>query len=191
LLLALGAVLILQFINPEILNLKFNFPGLTKPKSAPATENEEPKDTSPIIRGTPTGSYFAEFTNINNPNKINASADGVIVLNGNTYFFRSGGGGYGYLPAGTYTVTRGRLRNDVSSMMVDGYGYSFDLTDSYDSRVDRTRTLLRIHPDGGGPGTAGCIGIEGDKSTQERFYSDLNAQIKTEGGTYQIKVGGK
>jgi hypothetical protein len=32
LLLALGAVLILQFINPEILNLKFNFPELTKPK---------------------------------------------------------------------------------------------------------------------------------------------------------------
>jgi hypothetical protein len=39
LLLALGAVLILQFINPEILNLKFNFPELKKPEASPKYVN--------------------------------------------------------------------------------------------------------------------------------------------------------
>ena len=38
-------------------------------------------------------------------------------------------------------------------------GFSVDLDDKWDDTLGRLRTLLRIHPDGGKPGTAGCVGI--------------------------------
>jgi hypothetical protein len=74
-------------------------------------------------------------------------------------------------------------------MSVDGYGYSFDLTDAFDPRTNATRSLLRIHPDGGYPGTLGCIGIQGPKTTQEQFYNSLKALLASNGGKYTIRVG--
>ena len=130
----------------------------------------------------------ARFTTINST-ALGASADGSLSLNGVSYPFRSGGGGNGYLPPGTYTVSNGYLRNDPISMTVDGFGYSFDLSDSYDPRTSLQRSLLRIHPDGGGPGTAGCIGIQGPRSTQEQFYSSLKALLAANGGKYTVRVG--
>jgi hypothetical protein len=141
--------------------------------------------------GTPQApgtSIQARFTNINNSTLNKASADGVISVNGTNYRFRSGGGGNGYLPPGTYTVTNGRLRSDNSTMMVGGFGYSFDLSDAFDPRVRAQRTLLRIHPDGGGPGTIGCIGIQGDRAVQEKFYQDLKNLLNANGGKYTIVV---
>lgn len=116
--------------------------------------------------------------------------DGRITINGHTYQFRSGGRGRGNLPAGEYTVTRHLdYRSDKPTMMVDGEGYSFALTDKYDPRVRDTRTLLRIHPDGLGPGTIGCIGIVGDAAVQRRFRTDMLAELQRNGGSINLKVG--
>jgi hypothetical protein len=58
----------------------------------------------------------------------------------------------------------------------------------YDPRAGRDRTNLRIHPDGGATGTAGCIGIVGDAETQRRFRADLNAELARNGGVYTLTV---
>jgi len=188
LLLAFSAIVILNTINPGLTSLNIKFEALKQINSIGIKGSFLPLTSigSSVVPGS-EGS--AQLKTINNADQAKASADGVLTVNGKAYSFRSGGGGYGYLPPGTYTVTNGRLRNDVSSMVVDGYGYSFDLSDSYDSRVDRTRTLLRIHPDGGNPGTLGCIGIQGNRSIQESFYKDLNEAINKNGGKYTITVG--
>ena len=65
-----------------------------------------------------------------------------------------------------------------------------------DPRVEHIRTSgnpqggprdgILIHPDGGGPGTNGCIGIVGDEKTQEDFRNKLNALIKQNGGKYSL-----
>ena len=188
LVLAFSAILILNTINPGLTSLSIVFDEIKDINSIEFQGSY--KDLSDqTYEVTPGANGSAQFQKINNPNQTNASADGTITVNGNSYPFRSGGGGRGYLPTGTYKVSNGRTRNDVSSMVVGGFGYSFDLSDAYDSRVGDTRSLLRIHPDGGNPGTAGCIGIQGDRATQERFYSDLNAEISRNGGSYSINVG--
>ncbi len=189
LLLAVSSILILNTINTGITSFDISFPGLQGVVLPPELQDAPSGGNFLNPDGTYTGEYFAQIFNINNGSSLNASADGSIVLNGNTYYFRSGGGGRGYLPEGSYTVSNGRLRNDVSSMQVDGYGYSFDLSDAYDSRVGGTRTLLRIHPDGGNAGTAGCIGIQGGAAEQRQFYKDLTDTIAASGGTYTIRVG--
>jgi hypothetical protein len=192
LLLAFGTVLILQTVNPGLVNFRLEFRPLQEPPPPiefSALETSSIPRGSSFYQGTYLGQYTAEFTSINNGGQLNASADGVIRINGHDYYFRSGGGGRGYLPAGTYTVSNGRLRNDKPSMMVDGFGYSFDLSNMYDSRVGGTRTELRIHPDGGNLGTAGCIGIQGGIATQRQFYADMSTVLGSSGGNYTITVG--
>lgn len=131
----------------------------------------------------------AKFTSFGKTGQNSSYADGQITVGGKTYPFRSGGGGNGYLPPGEYVVSNGRRRSDVSSMQVGGYGYSFDLSDKYDSRVGKGRSLLRIHPDGGNPGTLGCIGIKGNAATQKQFYESLQQELQSNGGRIKIKVG--
>ena len=46
-------------------------------------------------------------------------------------------------------------------MTRDGVGFSVNLSDKWDPAANRMRSLLRIHPDGGLPGTEGCVGILG------------------------------
>ncbi len=149
------------------------------------TYNNYGMNTSGVAQST----IQAKIFNINNATLARATAEGVLSLNGITYNFRSGGGGNGYLPFGTYTITNCRTRNDVSSMMVDGFGFSCDLNDSFDARTNAQRTLLRIHPDGGGPGTIGCIGIVGDGNTQRNFFNNITSLLSTNGGRYTITVG--
>jgi hypothetical protein len=48
--------------------------------------------------------------------------------------------------------------------------------------------LLRIHPDGRGPGTEGCIGIVGDEATQRAFRRDMLLAIRNNGGSYKLRV---
>lgn len=62
------------------------------------------------------------------------------------------------LPEGRYTASNFRQRTDAA-MVRDGIGFSVDLSDKFDPVAKRTRSLLRIHPDGGLSGTEGCIGI--------------------------------
>lgn len=134
-----------------------------------------------------TGALMAQITQVSNPTAPAALATGHINLNGVNYSFRSGGYGGGYLPRGTYIISNPRRRSE-NSFSVGGYGYSFDVSDKYDPRIGRTRTLLRIHPDGGSAGTLGCIGIIGNSGVQESFYSNLVALISANGGSYTLVV---
>ncbi len=116
-------------------------------------------------------------------------AEGRITVNGHTYQFRSGGHGRGYLPAGTYEITPHMWSRDTPGMVVGGVGYSFAMSDKYDSRVGGTRTLLRIHPDGGSAGTQGCIGIVGNAAVQRQFLADMRAELERNNGRFTLRVG--
>lgn len=59
----------------------------------------------------------------------------------------------------------------------------------YDSRAGRDREWLRIHPDGGGQGTAGCIGLTGSAAELRQFRTELNRAIDAAGGTLRFTVG--
>lgn len=104
-----------------------------------------------------------------------------------TYNFNNGGYGAGAIPAGEYTISNGRTRN-TAGMVVDGVGYSFDLSDKYDPNAGRNRSLLRIHPDGGATGTLGCLGIIGNADVQRQFYADLNSILAANGGRYTTNI---
>jgi hypothetical protein len=131
----------------------------------------------------------AHISSVTNKGARNQMASGTITVNGRTYSFKSGGAGKGNLPKGKYDVTAHRnSRTDKKSMMRDGVGYSFALSNKYDARVGATRTELRIHPDGGRPGTIGCIGIQGNGATQRAFRDDMNAELKRNGGRYSLSV---
>ncbi|MBI2373142.1 MAG: peptidoglycan-binding protein [Deltaproteobacteria bacterium] len=136
------------------------------------------------------GNRTATFDKVTNPGARNQMVSGKITINGHAYDFRSGGSGRGSLPAGSYNVTAHRWdRHDKPTMEVGGVGYSFALSDKYDSRVGGTRTALRIHPDGRGPGTIGCIGIVGDANVQRRFREDMRAELNRSGGQFTLNVG--
>lgn len=141
--------------------------------------------------GTPAkgdpANLTAHFTGTTRAGQLRQMKTGRITINGHTYDFRSGGGGRGNLPAGTYTV-KGQS-TPGPTMRVGKVGYSFNLSDKYDPRVGDTRSLLRIHPDGGPVGTAGCIGIVGNEATQARFLADIKAQLRASGGSFQLQVG--
>lgn len=125
---------------------------------------------------------------VRNAGQRNQMVQGRITVNGNTYQFRSGGGGKGNLPKGDYTIRRHKDYRNERSMNVGGEGYSFAMSDKYDPRVGAKRTLLRIHPDGAGPGTIGCIGIVGDAATQRRFRADMLADLQRSGGSFTLSV---
>ncbi|MEE2903843.1 MAG: peptidoglycan-binding protein [Myxococcota bacterium] len=137
--------------------------------------------------GPPNG--VAQIESYRSRGQRHQMAIGKITVNGKVYNFRSGGGGRGNLPPGDYTI-RPHLwsRSDKASMMVDGVGYSFAMSNKYDPRVGGTRTLLRIHPDGQGPGTIGCIGIVGNGAVQRAFREDMRAELARNGGQYTLRV---
>jgi hypothetical protein len=131
----------------------------------------------------------ASISNVVNPGARNQMMEGTMNVAGTQYAYRSGGGGRGSLPPGTYVVTEHRPSRDTPGMTVGDVGFSFALSDKYDRRVGGTRTLLRIHPDGGTAGTAGCIGIVGGKEVQAQFRDDLTAEIRRAGGKLRLTVG--
>jgi peptidoglycan hydrolase-like protein with peptidoglycan-binding domain len=140
------------------------------------TSGENPANRTAVIdRTTQTGAR-------------NQMAHGQITVNGNTYQFRSGGHGKGNLPPGDYTITPHLWNRSDRSMNVDGVGYSFAMSDKYDPRVRATRSLLRIHPDGGRAGTLGCIGIVGNGDVQRRFREDMRAELQRNGGRFTLAV---
>jgi hypothetical protein len=145
------------------------------------------------MSGVQSGTAYAKINNIENPTLMQARASGgVINISGEPFPFISGGGGEGYLPFGTYSITNCRIRTDIGvmpTMFISGFGYSCDLNDvQVDPRTNTMRTLLRIHPDGGGPGTIGCIGIVGDISTQQRFWTAIQSYTVAKGGAATIIV---
>lgn len=156
------------------------------PRRGLSGNTTQPTETAP--RTTSGADGTAQITRTTNAGARNQMVSGQITVNGNTYDFRSGGFGRGSLPKGTYTVTRHLDSRNDRSMSVGGVGYSFAVSDKYDSRVGATRSLLRIHPDGGSAGTEGCIGIVGNAATQRQFRADMLAELRRNGGSYTLSV---
>lgn len=131
----------------------------------------------------------ATFDRVRGAGSRSQMVTGRITINGNTYTFRSGGHGRGSLPPGQYTITPHLWSRRDRAMNVGGVGYSFAMSDKYDPRVRGTRSLLRIHPDGGTAGTEGCVGIVGDANVQRRFREDMRAELRRNGGRFTLNVG--
>lgn len=130
----------------------------------------------------------ASFERVFGASQRNQMATGRITVNGRTYAFRTGGQGRGSLPAGVYVVRPHLWSRDDKTMSVGGVGYSFALSDKHDPRVRDVRRALRIHPDGGSPGTEGCIGIVGEASVQRQFREDMRAEFERSGGAFLLSV---
>jgi peptidoglycan hydrolase-like protein with peptidoglycan-binding domain len=158
--------------------------GLSDPKQAATT-----KPVDPQSRPGQPANKTATFDKVSKTGRRNQMVTGRITVNGNTYDFRSGGHGRGNLPKGDYKITPHRYSRSDASMSVGGVGYSYAVSDKYDARVGGTRSLLRIHPDGRGPGTMGCIGIVGDANVQRQFRADMEAELKRNGGSFNLQVG--
>ncbi|HEY3451981.1 MAG TPA: peptidoglycan-binding domain-containing protein [Myxococcales bacterium] len=148
-------------------------------------------DTGSVTTNNATGGVDgrAQIAQTTNAGRRNQMISGSLTVNGHSYDFRSGGYGNGSLPRGTYTVREHMHSRDTAGMTVGGVGYSFAVSDKYDPRVGATRSLLRIHPDGGSAGTQGCIGIVGNADVQRRFRADMEAEIRRNGGSYTLQVG--
>ena len=140
-------------------------------------------------RGPAGGNLTASFDRVRGPGTRSQQVTGRVTVNGNSYDFRSGGFGKGSLPPGAYQVSAHLWSRSDRSMSVGGVGYSFAMSDKFDSRVGATRGLLRIHPDGGTPGTEGCMGIVGGADVQRRFREDMRAELRRNGGRFTLNVG--
>lgn len=133
---------------------------------------------------------------IDAPRQGRGLVTGSITVNGNTYRFNSGSSRLFSTPQGTYTVRAHRNSRSDAGFTRNGVGYSYVMEDPnrpgsdrfYDPRAGRDRQYLRIHPDGGGTGTAGCLGIVGDAATLRRFREDMNAELARNGGRYTLRV---
>jgi peptidoglycan hydrolase-like protein with peptidoglycan-binding domain len=178
-----------------------NEPGAQRPTSGgsrPTTGGSRPTGgttTTPTTGGT-TGGGVNGTARLNGYPNGRGMTTGTITVNGNTYQFNSGSRRLFSVPQGEFRVTTHRNNRSEAAFSRDGVGYSFRLEDPrrpgsdafYDPRAGRDRTALRIHPDGGATGTAGCIGIVGDAATQRQFRADLNAEIARNGGSYTLRV---
>ena len=163
--------------------------GVVGPKTSAALKAYYKDGFDTGSASTATGANgHARITRTSNVGARNQMVSGTVTVNGHTYNFRSGGHNKGSLPKGTYTVTEHMHSRNTNGMVVDGVGYSFALSNKYDSRVGATHTALRIHPDGGSAGTSGCIGIVGDGAVQRRFRADMEAAIRANGGRYTLVV---
>jgi peptidoglycan hydrolase-like protein with peptidoglycan-binding domain len=145
---------------------------------------------------TPSGNGTNGVAQMNRVNRGPGMSTGTITVNGNTYQFNSGAGNKYSTPTGEFRVTAHRNSRSDPGFVRNGVGFSFRMEDPrrpgsdrfYDPRAGRDRTALRIHPDGGGTGTAGCIGIVGDAATLRRFRDDMNAELRRNGGSYTLRV---
>jgi hypothetical protein len=155
-----------------------------------------PDRMEPTRPTTPNGGGVNGTARLNGQPNGRGMTTGSVTVNGNTYQFNSGSGRLFSVPEGTYRVTAHRNSRSEAAFSRDGVGFSFRLEDArrpnsdamYDSRAGRDRTALRIHPDGGARGTAGCIGIVGDGATMRRFREDMNAELRRNGGSYTLRV---
>ncbi|MBM7112131.1 peptidoglycan-binding domain-containing protein [Archangium primigenium] len=152
--------------------------------------------TSGTTPGAPAGSPANGTARLNNQPAGKGMTTGTITVNGRSYQFNSGSRNLFSTPQGTYRVTAHRNSRSEAAFTRDGVGFSFRLEDArrpnsdamYDPRAGRDRTALRIHPDGGATGTAGCIGVVGDAQTMRNFRDDMNAELRRNGGSYTLTV---
>ncbi|HVE81888.1 MAG TPA: peptidoglycan-binding domain-containing protein [Myxococcales bacterium] len=158
---------------------------------APVGSQPPPAPVNPTDSQSTSGNgpLRATVDKVTNKGQRNQMTQGQITVNGHTYPYRSGGHGAGNLPNGDYKVTPHLWSRNTPGMVVGGVGFSFALSDKFDSRVGRTRSELRIHPDGGSAGTNGCIGIVGNADVQRRFREDMRAELNRRGGSFTLRVG--
>ena len=169
--------------------------GVVGPKTwaALGTTPTNPVPTNPV----PTnGTAHCTARLAHQPNGFGVTT-GSITVNGHTYQFNSGSSKSLSVPQGLYRVKPHRSRRTDRGFIEDGVGFSFLIEDArqpnsdgmHDARrPNKRRTLLRIHPDGAGPGTAGCIGIKGRAATLLQFQNDMNAELHRHGGSCTLLV---
>jgi hypothetical protein len=157
--------------------------GVVGPKTWAALGSTQPQPTEGVAR-------FNHY-----PSGLGLGT-GLITVRGRSYAFTSGSRSLFSVPTGRYVVTVHLNHRTDAGFVRDGVGFSFILSDAnrpnsgtmWDSRANRQRTLLRIHPDGGPRGTAGCIGIVENAPALNRFRDDMNAEIRQNGGLYRLLV---
>ena len=134
---------------------------------------------APLEFSEATGVFlrFEGSTNANN----DAQADGILSIfvqwgegqeiNVGSYDAISGPHGNGALENGDYDIGRvGPPRNPSSFYTLEGVSFTVDLNPTFETE----RTLLRIHPDGNVPGTAGCVGLSNCSANDlSKFYSNM------------------
>ncbi|OKS88204.1 hypothetical protein [Mucilaginibacter polytrichastri] len=96
------------------------------------------------------------------------------------------------LPNGDYTVNNGHHRGkdeQRGGFYRDGVGFTFDITPLFASLNGKKmeRSLLRIHPDGNSPGSAGCIALGVDRPVLTAFY-DAMKEYMAKKGAVRLKV---
>lgn len=119
---------------------------------------------------------------------------GTITVDGRTYSFNSGSPSLLSVPRGVYLVHKWTPAR--SGMTLNGVSFSYKIEDERhpgsdamkDPRRKEIRTLLRIHPDGGENGTAGCIGILGSAATLRQFKAGMDAEMKRHGAALRLTV---
>ncbi len=163
--------------------------GFEPARPARPSQPGTPRAEAVTPQGPAGANRTASFDRVRGSGTRSQQVTGKVTVNGRSYDFRSGGFGRGSLPPGSYNVTPHLWSRSNRSMTVGGVGYSFALSDKFDSRVGATRSLLRIHPDGGTPGTEGCVGIVGNASVQRQFREDMRAELARNGGRFTLNVG--
>jgi RHS repeat-associated protein len=86
------------------------------------------------------------------------------------------------IPQGDYFLSKYRLRTEIGYVS-EGVGFSVNIAPD----PIFGRTYLRIHPDGGLIGTAGCIGLRGTKS-QLREFGNIISEFLTKHKTIRLRV---
>ena len=108
----------------------------------------------------------------------------ICIKGGPCFDANSGPHGKGALPPGTYTVVSGAIAFDKTEKNAGycdekGFCWWVRIEPDFDAGG---RHGFGIHPDGNGPGTRGCIGIEGEdaKSAYDAFKNLKGKKIQVE-----------
>lgn len=108
------------------------------------------------------------------------------------YAVNTGGGAATYtqrnawLPPGVYKISNHRPNRDTEGMVLNDVGYSFDV-DPADGTEVFGRSLFRIHPDGGSPGTNGCLGVR-ESADRLSECEQIIAALITSNGSFRLAV---
>jgi len=114
---------------------------------------------------------------------MNIMSDGSAVAD-ESWSFRSGSITLMPIPNGTWSVSNYRARSE-NGYVRNGVGFTFDITPD----PAFGRSSLRIHPDGGPVGTAGCIGLTEPASRLNGFSSKMQEYLQNHSAIPMIVTG--
>lgn len=110
-----------------------------------------------------------------------------------TFVVNSGGGACnhkarnGPTPPGIYRISNHRPNRTRSGMVLNGVGFSFDLSPTDGTEVYH-RDQFRIHPDGGNPGTNGCLGIRESADRLREAETIILNLMRANGGSFKVSI---